>query len=226
MWTNKYVTPIPEYSNGFHSDLNFVEPFSFIDSEKRDNIKKTQVQKSPLIVKKSNDFQDNWSDTLEKEDRKIVIDYFNKFEELKDSIGFINLIVGKKELNLKFDGPKSKGISFEVPRNSLVTACKFNVFDDLLIGNFMKTRLYNLNSLYDSDFNFNASVCKVGDNGMAYTKDEIKLYNKEYAKRMGMEYFYDLFANKSKNYFKFFFKNYADSKYYTHFRKFYYSVFK
>ena len=226
IWTNKYVTPIQEYSNGFHKDLDFIEPFSFIDSEKIDNIKKTQVRKLTLVIKKSNQFQDNWSDILEKEDKKVVSDYFNKFEELKNTLGFINLTVGKKELNLKFNGPKNKGISFEVPRNSLVTACQFNVFDDLLIGNFMKTKLYNLNSLYDSDFNFNANVCKVGDNGMAYTKDEIRLYNKEYAKRMGMEYFYDLFASKSKDYFKFFFKNYGDSKYYTHIRRFYYSVFK
>jgi hypothetical protein len=226
IWTNKYVTPISEYSNGFHKDLNFIEPFSFIDSEKIDNIKKTQVIKSPLVIKKSNEFQDNWSDMLEKEDKKVVSNYFNKFEELRDSIGFINLTVGKKELNLKFDGPKNKGISFEVPRNSLVLACKFNVFDDLLIGNFMKTKLYNLNNLYDSNFNFNSTICKVGDNGMAYTKDEIRLYNKEYAKRMGMEYFYDLFASKSKDYFKFFFKNYGDSKYYTQFRRLYYSIFK
>ena len=49
---------------------------------------------------------------------------------------------------------------------------------------------------------------------------------KEYAKRMGMEYFYDLFANQSKNYFKFFFKNYKNSKYYTKFRKYYYYLFR
>ena len=46
------------------------------------------------------------------------------------------------------------------------------------------------------------------------------------AKRMGIEYFYDLFANQSKNYFKFFFKNYRDSKYYTKFRKYYYYFFR
>ena len=57
-------------------------------------------------------------------------------------------------------------------------------------------------------------------------KKELESYRKEYAKRMGIEYFYDLFANKSKNYFKFFFKNYRDSKHYTKFRKYYYYLFK
>ena len=96
-------------------------------------------------------------------------------------------------------------MSFELPRNSLINACKYNVFDDLLIGNFMKTKLFNLNSLYDPSFDFNSIVCKFGDNGLAYTKEELAKYKKEYAKRAGIEYFYDLFAEKSKDYFRFFF---------------------
>ena len=90
----------------------------------------------------------------------------------------------------------------------------------------MKTKLYNLSSLTDPKINFNDIVCKFGDNGLAFTKEQLKLYRKEYAKRMGREYFYDLFANKSKNYFKFFFKNYENSKYFTKFRKYYFYVFK
>ena len=123
-------------------------------------------------------------------------------------------------------GPENKGLSFELPRNSLVEACKYNIFDDLLIGNFMKTKLYNLKNLYDPTINFNTVVCKYGDNGLAYSKDELFEYEKLYAKRMGIEYFYDLFANESKNYFEFFFKNYKDSKYYTKLRKYYYSYLK
>ena len=163
---------------------------------------------------------------METEDKKVIKEYLNKFEELQDKIGFINFVVGKKDFNLKMKGPIERGITFELPRNSLVEACKYSIFDDLLIGNFMKTQLHNLNSLYDPIINFNNIVPKYGDNGLAYTKAELIKYEKEYAKRMGMEYFYDLFANQSKNYFKFFFKNYKDSKYYTKFRKYYYYFFK
>ena len=124
------------------------------------------------------------------------------------------------------NGPSNKGISFELPRNSLVDACKYCIFDDLLIGNFMKTKLYNLSSLYDPSINFNNIVCKYGDNGLAFSKQELISYEKEYAKRMGMEYFYDLFAGKSKDYFKFFFRNYKESQYYTKFRKYYYYFFR
>ena len=226
VWANKYVTPMDEYKNGIHDDINFVEPFALINCDNNDDIKSLKLKKIKLKIKNSIDFEDNWSDNLDKNDNKIISEYFQKFEELKDNIGFINFIVGKKDFNLKFNGPSSKGISFELPRSSLIKACSYNVFDDLLIGNFMKTKLYNLSSLLDPKINFNEIVCKFGDNGLAFTKEQLKLYRKEYAKRMGMEYFYDLFANKSKNYFKFFFKNYENSKYFTKLRKYYFYVFK
>ena len=215
-----------EYQNGVHHDINFIEPFAFINSEKDNDIKSLPLKKKKMTIKKAIEFNDNWSDVLENNDKKIIMEYFNKFEVLQDKLGFINFIVGKKEFNLKMKGPPNKGITFELPRNSLVEACKYSIFDDLLIGNFMKTKLHNLSSLYDPSINFNSIVPKYGDNGLAYTKAEVYQYEKEYAKRMGMEYFYDLFADQSKNYFKYFFKNYKNSKYYTKFRKYYFYYFK
>ena len=226
VWANKFVTPIEEYKNGIHNDIIFIEPFAFINSEKDDDIKSLPLKKKKLVVKKAGEFNDNWSDVLEAEDKIIIEGYFNKFDELQNKVGFINFIVGKKDFNIKMNGPIDKGITFELPRNSLVEACKYSIFDDLLIGNFMKTQLHNLSSLYDPVINFNKIVPKYGDNGLAYSKEELIRYEREYAKRMGIEYFYELFANQSKNYFKFFFKNYKDSKYYTKFRKYYYYYFR
>ena len=37
-------------------------------------------------------------------------------QTIKEKIGFISFIVRGKELNLKFNGPKNKGISFELPK--------------------------------------------------------------------------------------------------------------
>ena len=125
--------------------------------------------------KNTKEFSDNWNENLEIEEKKIINNYFHKFEELQNNIGFINFVVGKKDFNIKMKGPINKGITFEVPRNSLVEACRYNIFDDLLIGNFMKTKLYNLSNLYDPKINFNAIVCKYGDNGLAYSKEELIL---------------------------------------------------
>ena len=179
-----------------------------------------------MEIKSSKLFGDNWKDELSIEDKKIVEEYFKKFLSFKEKIGFISCVVGGKELNLKFDGPSSKGISFELPRNSLVTACKNKVFDDLLIGNFMKTKLYNLRSLYDPNVNFTYEICKVGDNGHAYSNEELKKYKNYYAKKMGMEYFFDLFSDTCRDYFVYFFKNYQKSKYYDNIKKSYYHLLK
>ena len=138
---------------------------------------------------------------METEDKIIIKEYFDKFEELQDKVGFINFVVGKQDFNLKMKGPIERGITFELPRNSLVEACKYSIFDDLLIGNFMKTQLHNLRSLYDPVINFNNIVPKYGDNGLAYTKEDLIRYEKEYAKRMGIEYFYDLFCKSVKKLF-------------------------
>ena len=56
-------------------------------------------------------------------------------------------------------------------------------FDDLLIGNFMKTTLHKMSSLYDGDFNF--AVTKFGDNGRVKTHREIDAYLNEYRGRAG-----------------------------------------
>jgi hypothetical protein len=64
-----------------------------------------------------------------------------------------------------------------------MTAVEFEVFDDLLIGNFMKTTLHEMRSLYDDDFNF--AVTKFGDNGRVSTYHELDNYLKEYRRRAG-----------------------------------------
>ena len=159
-----------------------MSPFAFINCEKEGDIQSLPLKKKKLVVKNSSEFKDNWSDVLETEDKKIIKNYFDKFEELQDKVGFINFIIGKKDFNIKMKGPAERGITFELPRNSLVEACKYSIFDDLLIGNFMKTQLHNLNSLYDPIINFNEIVPKYGDNGLAYTKADLIKYEKECAK--------------------------------------------
>ena len=90
----------------------------------------------------------------------------------------------------------------------------------------MKTKLYNLQTLYDPNANFTQSICKVGDNGQAFTEEEIYKYKKFYAKKMGKEYFIEQFSTSSKDHFKYFFKNYQNSKYYEKLKKIYYYLLK
>ena len=128
IWVNKYIYPIKKVDEGINKKHTYIKPFSFINSAKDDDISTLNIKKKKLEIKSSSLFGDNWKDELNISDKKIIEDYFNKFLSFKEKIGFISFVVGGKELNLKFNGPKNKGISFEVPRNSLITACKYKIF--------------------------------------------------------------------------------------------------
>jgi hypothetical protein len=92
-------------------------------------------------------------------------------------------VVGGKRLHVNLGGPGDRGITFAVPRNSLMQAIEFEAFDDLLIGNFMRTTLHGVASLYEPNFNF--TVAKFADNGRAQTRAEVREYMKEYRRRAG-----------------------------------------
>jgi hypothetical protein len=66
-----------------------------------------------------------------------------------------------------------------------VTALEYEVFDDLLIGNFMKTTLHGRwpnSRLYP---HFSPYVAKYADNGRARTAEELHAYFAEYRRRTG-----------------------------------------
>mgnify|MGYP001425175318 CR=1 FL=1 len=58
-------------------------------------------------------------------------------EIIKKRLGFINFVVGGKTYTVKLNQASNKGISFEVPRKSLMVAVQNEIFDDLLLSNFM-----------------------------------------------------------------------------------------
>ena len=105
-------------------------------------------------------------------------------------------MVGKKNyvVNLNKNLP-NRGIRFELPRTSLMKAINYEIFDDLLIGNFMRTTFFGVNSLYDYDFN--QLITKYADNGGAKTEKEVFAYINEYKKRVGRQFIFETFLDKS-----------------------------
>jgi hypothetical protein len=93
----------------------------------------------------------------------------------------VRLRVGGRDHEIVVNPSKSKiGITFAVPRTSLMTAVRYEVFDDLLIGNFMKTTLHGLDSLYPG---FSPAVPKYADNGRVNTRYELACYMLNYLMR-------------------------------------------
>lgn len=197
IWAQEYVTPIYAYSIGLHEDINFIPPFVEIDcdSGKYIEIKPKEIHPEVLLPEQ---FGDNWSDELSTDDLSAVKKYFIEKEVVQKKFGFIKFLVGGKShhVTLNKSLPK-RGIQFEVPRSSLLKAVNYEIFDDLLIGNFMRTTFFGISSLYDYDFN--PLVTKYADNGRAKTEEEVSQYIDEYKKRVGRQFIFDTFLDKSAN---------------------------
>ena len=69
-------------------------------------------------------------------------------------------------------------VRFECPAYSLMTAVNYEIFDDLLIGNFMKTTVFEGSVPFDF-----SAVSRYGDNGRVFELDDIARYRKVYAER-------------------------------------------
>jgi len=196
-WANQYITDVSEYTNQLSPELKLHPAFIKYDLEK-DQLDKINPKKNELLSIDPEKFGDNWEEPLEYDDIKKLERYIKEIESLKDFIHFINFRVGGKNnvVELKKRNYK-RGVTFEVPRQSLMTTIKYEIFDDLLIGNFMKTTLhgdwYN-DTLYPY---FTPYVAKYADNGKAKTKTQLKSYLKQYRNKSPIEFIYHCFVRES-----------------------------
>ena len=180
-WANDLIPELKDYHTGAVKDWPEILPaFVRVDCE-TDEITTIDPPRSPRIVKKPEDFGDSWSDPLTAEDKTKIQRYFIAREALRAHFGFIQVSAGGSSVTVDLNRRKRDvGIRFECPRNSLMTCIEHELFDDLLIGNFMRTTLYNVESLYPR---FTPYVAKYGDNGGAKTTRELTRYFDHYYRR-------------------------------------------
>jgi len=186
VWAQRFTRALDDYRLGKISargDVKYIAPFARIDCA-NGAVEQIEVAENPVEVRAPEEFGDCWSDELGAGDVKRIADYFRRKEAVSDFLSFINLRVGGKDNFVDLNGGKDRGITFEVPRGSLMRAIEHKIFDDLLIGNFMKTTLHNMPSLYAGDFNFH--VTKYGDNGGAESAAQLDAYLSEYRRRTGL----------------------------------------
>jgi len=191
---NEFITPQKKYYEGFNEKYG-----TLLTSHGRWN---TELEDYETQIKKEVDnklidpihFGDSYSDELDQEEFNALKDYFLKFDHLKKFFGKIIFKVGNKPYEINFSN-KNTMIEFEVPRTSLMKAIHYEIFDDLLIGNFMKTKLINIESLYP---NFSPYVAKYGDNGLSKSSLELKKYF-DYYKINSANYWRDLLRIKTED---------------------------
>jgi hypothetical protein len=121
---------------------------------------------------------------------------------LADHLDYIRLRVGGKEQTIDLNPhPKTRrGVTFEAPRGSLMNALRYEFFDDLLIGNFMKTTIHGEwgtslapNVLYP---HFTPWVARYADNGGAKTREQLEEYFTAYRKRAPFDHILHRFEHE------------------------------
>lgn len=184
-WAASYETPIEAHGNCFKHRRGVFIPGYFSYDVTADRITETAMEPRPRLFREPQEFGDNWSDPLDREDMPALRAYFQKFEHLRQKFQFVNVRVGGQDHFVDLGGPKDRGITFEAPRHSLMTAIHYEIFDDLLIGNFMKTVLHGgVRKLYPD---FTPYVAKYGDNGRAFSLGELHDYFRAYRNASGFQ---------------------------------------
>jgi hypothetical protein len=189
VWANEFTTPLEAYGERFESKrCELLPPFARVDLA-HDAVTAIDPPREPERAIDPKEFGDDWQERLEAADVEAIGEYIRSVEHVRKTFGFVNFRVGGQDNRIALDGPrKERGFTFEVPRASLMTAVKYRVFDDLLIGNFMKVTLHGGTDLYPD---FSPYVAKYGDNGGARTRGELEDYFKIYRDRDWLSFFRD-----------------------------------
>ncbi|MGI8640125.1 MAG: MBL fold metallo-hydrolase [Pyrinomonadaceae bacterium] len=203
IWANEYTTHLDDYAIGYESKTSELLPAYIRYDCETDEITKINPPEEENIIYEPEHFGDNWSEELSAEDAQKATAYFQKIEHLKTFLDFINVKVGGKDNIVPLAKDKFKrGLTFEVPKGSLMSAIEWRVFDDLLIGNFMKTTLHGKWSKSQLYPEFTPYVARYSDNANVHHKEELERYFEEYRQRAPMEFLWNQFESKAIDMFR------------------------
>ena len=196
IWAEELSVKMSEYTEThIINAARFFPPFIRYNCN-NDSFEEIKPKENSRVIYEPEHFGDNWSDILDEKDIVNIKRYFNSVEGLKDYWDFINIRIGGKDHPIELAKNKFKvGITFEAPRNSFMFAVNNNIFEDMLIGNYMKTTWHGkppMSRLYPDTL----PLVKYADNGLAYTKDEVDKYMYEYNRRYPVDALLNKFQEK------------------------------
>lgn len=198
LWANQYTTQLSDHAEGFDPSCGELLPAFIRYDCAVDRWERIDPPENALTARDPKEFGDDWTEPLEKADVEKISSYFKSFSHLYKHFDFITLRVGGRDHVIELAGRQfHRGITFEAPRHSLMIAVEEEIFDDMLIGNFMKTTLHGTfpqTGLYPD---FTPYVAKYGDNGRAKSEEELEQYFNAYRRRAPLDYFRHRFEKKS-----------------------------
>ena len=190
VWAEKYRTDLCDYDVGFNRSSGELLPAFVRYDCARDELDEIRPQALQPDVRDPSEFGDDWSEELSTNDVRKVRDYFGSISHLGRHFRFINVRVGGRDNAVDLGGTAhhNTGVTFEAPRHSLMKVITYEIFDDLLIGNFMKTTLHGRTAARGLYPDFSPYVAKYADNGRAKSAAELNEYFRRYRRRTGWDY--------------------------------------
>jgi L-ascorbate metabolism protein UlaG (beta-lactamase superfamily) len=199
-WVNQYTTPAEAFAEGFASKrVRLLPAFISYDCE-TDQYAELRPAASARELVDPSVFGDDWSEQLSSADVAELARYFTRIEALSGRIDAIVFRVGGRDVPIDIPRrkqPSKRQIVFEVPRTSLMSAIRNEVFDDLLIGNFMKTTLLGRWPASRLHPYFTPVVAKYADNAHVFSAQDMESYFHAYRKRDPLDFLLHRFQQHS-----------------------------
>lgn len=192
IWAREYVTPLEAYQRiRLPQGTELLPAFGRWDVE-REEWTPLEPKRRDIAVREPEEFGDDWSQVLDQEDVVLVTKYFQGIEFLRDKMDAIRFRVGGREHTVDLGRKTGRSMTFEAPRGSLVEAIKLEVFDDVLISNFLKLTLHGdwgtslaPNVLYK---HFTPWVVRYADNARVRSNTALSEYFANYRRRAPVDY--------------------------------------
>ena len=192
-WAEDYTTPLDKYDLFKTAGVEMLPAFIRWDCE-TDHFERINPPEAPLELKSPEDFGDDWNQNLDAEEKRRLVEYFTRIDFLRPHLDQVDFVVGGERIPIVMNPVAKTGrrITFETPRASLIAAVDYQVFDDLLIGNFMKTTVHGNwghgvapHILYEHLTPF---IARYADNAGLRTAHELKEYLSLYMKRSPLDF--------------------------------------
>lgn len=191
-WANDYDFTYEDFKRHWNQDhIEVLPPFVTIDLANGRYEEDWPTRTADASQYLNSNGADDWSETLSDAEWQRVKDFFGKFETIEDIVDFVDCTVGGETQRVYArhrQRSKPRGVRFHVPKRSLLETIEWGYFDDLLIGNFMKTELVNM-GLYPD---FTPRIAKYGGNAKVFDKAGLQKMRMHYWRRnpIGMSRFW------------------------------------
>ena len=183
VWVNEYATALDDFGIGFDPRVGDLLP-AFIRYDCTDgSVHRLDPPENAVEPQPASRFGDDWDEPLTDGDVTKIAVYLGAIESLVDVVDSVIFRVGGHDHEFPAGRGTGRSVRFGAPRHSLMSAVKWEIFDDLLIGNFVTTTLIGDWPTRSLRPDFTARVAKYADNGRAFSLDDIGGYLAEYRGR-------------------------------------------